>query len=83
MHFIKAVIPATIMDPTGCGDAFRAGVLAGLREGKPIELACEAGALLATYNLEAEGTQTHHFEIRDFSARLDNSFGQKWGVTNH
>lgn len=78
MSYIRSVQPSKITDPTGCGDAYRAGILAGLKEGKKIEKCCQAGALMATYSLEAEGTQTHKFTLEEFSTRLENNFGERW-----
>ena len=78
MSYIRAVQPSVITDPTGCGDAFRAGLLAGLVAGKKIEKCCQAGALLATYILESEGTQNHKFSIEEFSVRMENNFGERW-----
>lgn len=75
-HEVRAVEPTELVDPTGCGDAFRAGVLAGLQRGAPIEKACQMGAVLATYSAESAGTQCHNFSLREFSQRYENSFGQ-------
>lgn len=72
---VKAVPPERLVDPTGCGDAFRAGVTAGLRRGLPLEICCQMGALLATYSLEHLGTQRHMFTPEEFARRLDKSFG--------
>lgn len=73
-HYVRAVQPSKIVDPTGCGDAFRAGVLMGLRRGLPIEKAGRAGALIATYNLENAGTQTHIFTQDEFNKRFEDNF---------
>jgi adenosine kinase len=76
-HYVRAVQPAQIIDPTGCGDAFRAGVLMGLNNGLPIEKAGRAGALIATYNLEHAGTQTHTFTMEEFNRRFEENFNEK------
>lgn len=75
VFFVRAAQPSKIVDPTGCGDAFRAGVVAGLMQGKNFQDACQIGALLATYNLEHQGTQSHSFTMDEFTARLQNTFG--------
>jgi len=75
MFFVRAVQPARVLDPTGCGDSFRAGVLAGLMKGKDFQTACQMGALIATYNLEHPGSQDHNFTMEEFKARLENTFG--------
>jgi len=74
--FVRAVQPSRIVDPTGCGDAFRAGVLMGLRRGLPIEKAGKAGAVIATYNLEHSGTQTHSFTLQEFNKRFEENFNE-------
>lgn len=71
---VKAVKPEKIVDPTGCGDAFRAGVLYGMSRGLKIEKCCQMGALAATYALEHEGTQGHAFTLEEFEERLKESF---------
>src|SRR5690606_30925024 len=47
------------VDPTGVGDAYRAGFLAGLGWGLPLERSAQLGSLLATYVLETVGTQEY------------------------
>lgn len=60
----------TIKDPTGSGDAFRAGFLRGLAANLPLKLCTEMGSLCATYTLENVGTQNHHFTIQEFIERF-------------
>lgn len=67
---IASVQADSVVDPTGCGDAFRAGVLSGLNEEKPPVEACKMGALAATYVVESEGTQGHIFTKERFLERL-------------
>jgi adenosine kinase len=66
--------PTTINDPTGVGDAYRAGLVAGIVFGLPLKLAGEMGALSATYALEQVGTQSHHFTPAEFVARFRQKF---------
>lgn len=56
-------------DPTGSGDAFRAGVLRGIELGWTWEVIGRTGALTATYAVESVGTQNHSFDIKDFVER--------------
>ncbi|MBN1494737.1 carbohydrate kinase family protein [Candidatus Peregrinibacteria bacterium] len=56
---IPAYKPAKIVDPTGCGDAFRGGFLAALCSGLSVENACKVGAKIAARKIETEGTQNH------------------------
>lgn len=75
-HEVRAVEPTQLVDPTGCGDAFRAGILAGLQRGVPIVKACQMGAVLATYCAESAGTQCHSFSMEAFTQRFEENFGQ-------
>lgn len=67
---VPAFSPRVIQDPTGAGDAFRAGLLTGLVHELPLKLAGEIGALCATYVLEQIGTQNHSYSLEDFIARF-------------
>lgn len=78
VFYIRAVQPSKIVDPTGCGDAYRAGFLAGLVQGKNLERCGQAGALCATYSIENEGTQLHKYTLEEFSKRLEDNFGSRF-----
>lgn len=67
---VKAFAPNTIKDPTGAGDAYRAGLLSGLTKKLPLKLSAEMGALCATYVLEHVGTQNHQFTVNQFVTRF-------------
>jgi len=64
------------LDPTGAGDAFRAGLLKGLCLGRSLEKAAELGSVCAAYCVEKKGTQEHSFTLGDFNARLSAHCGQ-------
>jgi adenosine kinase len=63
-----------ILDPTGGGDAYRAGFIRGLVSGWPLKLAGEVGSLVAAYVLEHVGTQNHHFTPAEFIERFRTHF---------
>lgn len=67
---IPAFAPNEIKDPTGAGDAYRAGLIAGIIKGLPLSLSAQIGALCATYALEFVGTQNHNFTVTDFVTRF-------------
>lgn len=67
---VEAFAPTEIKDPTGAGDAYRAGLLAGIIKGLPLSLSAQVGALCATYALEFVGTQNHNFTVEDFVTRF-------------
>ncbi len=62
--------PKTILDPTGGGDAYRAGFIYGMMNRLPLKLAGQLGALSATYTLENVGTQTQRYTPTDFVKRF-------------
>ena len=65
----------TIADPTGVGDAFRAGFLSGVSWGLDLERSAQVGSMLATYVLETVGTQEYEFDREDFVKRFAESYG--------
>jgi adenosine kinase len=62
-------------DPTGVGDAFRAGFLSAQAWGLDLERSAQVGTLLATYVLETVGTQEYTIEAGSFAARLAATYG--------
>ncbi len=66
-----------IVDPTGVGDAFRAGFLTGYSRGWSWELCGQIGSLAATYCLEQKGTQNHSFTRLAFVKRFREHFNDK------
>jgi len=70
------VVPETgKVDPTGVGDAFRSGFLAGRSKALPLERSAQLGSLLATLVLETHGTQQHRFSIDAARERLTGAYG--------
>ncbi len=67
--------PVCAAEPTGVGDAYRAGLILGLIRGYPWEVAGRLGSLAATYALEQCGTQNHRFTLAEFVARYRQTFG--------
>ena len=72
---IGAVPVADVADPTGVGDAFRAGYLAALAWGLDIERAAQLGCALAGVVLESVGTQTYVVDAGDLAQRLQSAYG--------
>jgi adenosine kinase len=66
---------AQIADPTGCGDAYRAGLLFGLARGLDWEMTGRVAALLASIKIEQHGTQQHRFGADEFRDRFKTAFG--------
>ncbi len=65
----------SIKDPTGVGDAFRAGFLTGLGWGLSPQRCAEVGSLLATYVIETIGTQEYILDEAEFVSRLEQAYG--------
>jgi len=72
---IPAVPPRRMVDPTGAGDAYIAGLLAGLRRGLGPAQAGRVAALAATHAVEQQGPQAHRFTPAEFAARYGEVFG--------
>jgi adenosine kinase len=72
---VKAAIGVTAVEPTGVGDAFRAGFLAGLEWRLDHERAAQVGCVLAAYVVETVGTQEYRFTAPQFVDRLRMSYG--------
>ena len=64
-------------DPTGVGDAFRAGFLAGLSWDLSHERCAEIGSMLATYVVETIGTQEYELTHQEFLHRLSEAYGDQ------
>jgi adenosine kinase len=72
---IPPVKPVAVTDPTGCGDAYRAGLLYGLMQGKDLPTAARIASLMGTIKIENPGTQNHRFTPEEFAARYRESYG--------
>lgn len=74
---VRASKPKSEIDPTGAGDAFRAGLIAGMVYGKDILTSLKMGAVASVYTVEREGTQTHTFTKKQFSDRFRQNYGDR------
>ena len=72
---IPVAPPRQVVDPTGAGDAYAAGLLAALRRGLPLDAAGRVAALSATYVVEQQGPQSHWYDVAGFAARYREAFG--------
>ncbi|MQY15322.1 Adenosine kinase [Streptomyces sp. RB5] len=64
-----------VVDPTGAGDGFRAGFLAGLRWGVGLERAAQVGCMVATLVIETVGTQEYALQRAHFMERFTKAYG--------
>lgn len=66
--------PKNTSDPTGAGDAYRAGLIKGLVSGYPLEKIGRLASVVAVYTVEKYGTQTHRFTWSDLKQRYRRNF---------
>jgi adenosine kinase len=72
---IESVPAEQVVDPTGCGDAFRAGLLHGLMHELDWETTGRIASLMGSIKIASRGTQNHHFTREAFSKRYEEAFG--------
>jgi len=77
-HEIPVAKAAVLNDPTGCGDAYRAGLLYGLMNDMDWETTGRIAALMGAIKIEKHGTQNHTFTREQFLERFNQSFGYKF-----
>jgi adenosine kinase len=70
-----AKLEGEAQDPTGVGDAYRAGLVRGMRLSLPWEVAGRMGSVAAVFGLEALGPQPPRYTAADFRARYERNFG--------
>lgn len=71
---IPAAKPKQLVDPTGCGDAYRAGLLYGLMHKLEWGTTGRIASLMGAIKIEHAGTQNHHFTRTQFETRYQNAF---------
>jgi adenosine kinase len=74
---IPAVTPEQVLDPTGCGDAFRAGLLYGIASGFDWPVSGRLASLLGSIKIAQRGGQNHHFTRDEIAQRYKEAFGSR------
>jgi adenosine kinase len=74
-HLIPAARPSAVVDPTGCGDAYRAGLIHGLLRELDWPSTGRIASLMGAIKIASRGTQNHHFTPAEFAERYQASFG--------
>jgi adenosine kinase len=69
--------PAEVKDPTGAGDAYRSGFLAGYFRGLDLKICGQIGSVASCYAIEKYGTTNHVFTIEEFLQRYKQNFGEE------
>ncbi len=72
---VPAARASGVLDPTGAGDAFRAGLIKGMIMGKTILDAARMGAVSSSFSVQCQGTQCHTFTLDEFWSRYEANFG--------
>lgn len=73
---VKAVVVADVVDPTGAGDAYRAGYIKGMTLGWPPSKCAQLGSAVAAHCVECAGTQAHTFSKERLSERYAATYGE-------
>jgi adenosine kinase len=74
---IPSAKPTNTSDPTGAGDCYRAGFMAGYVKKFPLETCGKMGSISSVYTVEKYGTQTHKFTKKEFIKRYKQNFNEK------
>lgn len=74
---INPAHPKQVLDPTGAGDAFRAGFLYGFCHNLDLKTCGQIGSVAAVYAVETQGTQEHTFTLKEFKTRYLENFNQQ------
>ncbi len=72
---IPVAAPSAVVDPTGCGDAYRAGLLFGLMHGADWPTIGRIASLMGAIKIASHGTQNHEVSRSSFEDRFRESFG--------
>jgi len=72
---VPAARAERVLEPTGVGDAYRAGLMTGLARGYPWDVTCRLASLAAVYVVEQNGTMSHSYNLPGFVARYRQNFG--------
>jgi adenosine kinase len=71
---IPALRAAQVVDPTGCGDAYRAGLIYGLARGLDWDTTGRIASLMGAIKIATVGTQHHRFTLDEFKERFHDAF---------
>lgn len=77
-HDIPIAKVSELKDPTGCGDAFRAGILYGILNELDWDTAGRIASLMGAIKIESNGTQNHAFTMQEFKQRYESNFGSSF-----
>jgi adenosine kinase len=77
-HDIPAVPASAVVDPTGCGDAYRAGLLFGIAQGYDWPTTGRLASLLGSIKIAHQGGQNHSFTQQEIADKFESAFGYRF-----
>ena len=72
---VKTPIHNAVLDTTGAGDGYRAGLLSGIYIGLSLLDSCRLGSVISSFVVETIGAQTQIFTIKDVKKRFNETYG--------
>jgi len=78
LHTIATVQPDDVQDPTGCGDAFRAGLIHGLLNDLDLVTCCRIGSVMGAIKVAQQGPQNHRPAVEEIEQRFFDNFGYRF-----
>ncbi len=75
---IPVVVVNELKDPTGCGDAYRAGLIYGIMNDMDWETTCRIASLLGAIKIQHHGTQNHSFSLAEFKDQFKKEFSREF-----
>jgi adenosine kinase len=78
VHTIDPVTPEEVQDPTGCGDAFRAGLIHGLLNELDLVTCCRIGSVMGAFKIARQGPQNHAPSLDEIEQRFFETFGYRF-----
>jgi adenosine kinase len=76
---VASIRPEKVVDPTGCGDAYRAGILYALLEDLPLEQGARLGSLMGSLKVARPGPQSIDLSTDEIRSRFEREFGEPLG----
>jgi adenosine kinase len=72
---IEPVKPEDVQDPTGCGDAFRSGLIYGLLHDLDLVTCCRIGSVMGAIKVAVQGPQNHNPSKDEIQDRFNEAYG--------
>jgi len=78
---VKACPAKEVVDPTGAGDAYRAGFVKGMFKGVPLTSCAQLASTVAAFVVESYGTQNHRFTLDELGKRYTEAYKERFPLT--